>query len=333
MDCQNLVSKTNHLAQNQVLGALFGLPKGGADPYRFGFNGQMKVNEMSGVGNHNTAEFWEYDTRLGRRWNLDPKPNSSWSSYSTFGNNPVLMNDILGDTTKVYNTQSDYLGTINDNHSNQIHFYENTFMSSITGAKVSSSIIEQVNSMAPEERDKWSSNMRGRSNAFMGAGSAKSLRDIAMKSANLGDYGKELGFRTEVSLFSREIIFKELYLPAGSSGTSTTFPIGTALNFYKSKGGDLNSLLGLGHTHIDGWLRRELYQTPFSQMSVEYTLDYYSKPTLPSKDGSRNDYSDKLGRRSPLFIGSPVGVTIYSHDKVDGHQPATNYKWFGNEKK
>jgi hypothetical protein len=44
------------------------------DRYRFGFNGQEKVNEIAGVGNHNTAEFWEYDTRLGRRWNLDPKP-------------------------------------------------------------------------------------------------------------------------------------------------------------------------------------------------------------------------------------------------------------------
>ena len=68
------------------------------DKYRFGYNGQEKVNEMSGIGNHNTAEFWEYDTRLVRRWNLDPKPNVSMSQYSTFGNNPILNLDLKGDT-------------------------------------------------------------------------------------------------------------------------------------------------------------------------------------------------------------------------------------------
>jgi hypothetical protein len=41
-----------------------------AGDYRYGFNGQEKVDEISGVGNHNTALFWEYDTRLGRRWNV-----------------------------------------------------------------------------------------------------------------------------------------------------------------------------------------------------------------------------------------------------------------------
>ena len=66
--------------------------------YRFAFNGQEKVDEISGLGNHNTALFWEYDTRLGRRWNLDPKPNASISSYSAFANNPILYTDVLGDT-------------------------------------------------------------------------------------------------------------------------------------------------------------------------------------------------------------------------------------------
>ena len=41
--------------------------------YKYGFNGQERDVEISGNGNLNTAEFWEYDCRLGRRWNLDPK--------------------------------------------------------------------------------------------------------------------------------------------------------------------------------------------------------------------------------------------------------------------
>jgi len=68
-----------------------------SDKYRFGFNGQEKVNEIAGTGNHNTALFWEYDTRLGRRWNLDPIPTVGISEYSTFANNPVVKSDVLGD--------------------------------------------------------------------------------------------------------------------------------------------------------------------------------------------------------------------------------------------
>jgi hypothetical protein len=67
------------------------------DGYRFGFNSQEKTDEISGSGNHNTALFWEYDTRLGRRWNRDPKPNPSVSDYACFINNPIWNTDVLGD--------------------------------------------------------------------------------------------------------------------------------------------------------------------------------------------------------------------------------------------
>lgn len=50
--------------------------------YSFGFNGQEKDNEITDVkGTHNTAMFWEYDTRLGMRWNMDPKPTVGVFSY------------------------------------------------------------------------------------------------------------------------------------------------------------------------------------------------------------------------------------------------------------
>ena len=65
--------------------------------YRFGFNGQEGTDELSGVGNHTTATFWEYDTRLGRRWNLDPVDQISISNYAVFKNNPIWFVDPLGD--------------------------------------------------------------------------------------------------------------------------------------------------------------------------------------------------------------------------------------------
>ena len=69
-------------------------------PYRFAFNGQEKTDEIAGAGNHNTAEFWEYDTRIGRRWNLDPKPTFGISDYAAFLNSPIWFSDLLGDTVK-----------------------------------------------------------------------------------------------------------------------------------------------------------------------------------------------------------------------------------------
>ncbi len=68
-----------------------------AENYRYGFNAQEKVDEISGSGNHNTAEFWEYDTRLGRRWNLDPKPVEWESGYAVNRNNPIWYDDPEGD--------------------------------------------------------------------------------------------------------------------------------------------------------------------------------------------------------------------------------------------
>jgi len=91
--------------------------------YRFGFNTQEKVDEISGKGNHNTALFWEYDTRLGTRWNRDSKPDLSQSLYACFASNPIWTNDPMGDTTYLYNEKATYIGVIYDKlTSNEIIF-------------------------------------------------------------------------------------------------------------------------------------------------------------------------------------------------------------------
>lgn len=69
--------------------------------YRFSFNGQEKDDEIAGEGNIMTAEHWEYDSRLGRRWNVDPKPITGLSLYACFANNPIWLSDINGDTAIV----------------------------------------------------------------------------------------------------------------------------------------------------------------------------------------------------------------------------------------
>ncbi len=65
---------------------------------RYGFNGQEKDDEIAqGIY---TAEFWEYDSRLGKRWNTDPVVKPWESSYACFNNNPINMVDPNGDDAK-----------------------------------------------------------------------------------------------------------------------------------------------------------------------------------------------------------------------------------------
>ncbi len=73
------------------------IPQGRIRSYRFGFNGQEKDNDLYGVGNAYTAEYWEYDTRLGRRWNVDPVTRNCNSPYAAFSNKPTIKTDPNGD--------------------------------------------------------------------------------------------------------------------------------------------------------------------------------------------------------------------------------------------
>ena len=92
--------------------------------YRFGFNGQEKVDEVSGAGNHNTALFWEYDTRLGRRWNTDPVIKPWISPYGTFSLNPIIKTDINGDDD-YFNRFGMFLGS-DGSKTNNIRVISNT---------------------------------------------------------------------------------------------------------------------------------------------------------------------------------------------------------------
>jgi len=65
-----------------------------ASSYRYGMNGQEHDDEIaSGIY---TAEYWEYDSRIGRRWNIDPVIKSWESPYATFNNNPIYFSDPSG---------------------------------------------------------------------------------------------------------------------------------------------------------------------------------------------------------------------------------------------
>jgi RHS repeat-associated protein len=68
-----------------------------SDSYRFGFNSQEKDDEVFwATGTSYTAEFWQYDSRIGRRWNIDPVDKPWQSRYHAFSNNPIAKIDPNG---------------------------------------------------------------------------------------------------------------------------------------------------------------------------------------------------------------------------------------------
>ena len=73
--------------------------------YRYGFNGQEQSDELDENRNSYTAEFWQYDSKIARRWNVDPVVKHYESSYAAFANNPIWFVDVNGQDTLVVNTQ------------------------------------------------------------------------------------------------------------------------------------------------------------------------------------------------------------------------------------
>jgi LysM repeat protein len=88
--------------------------------YRYSLNGQEKEDELN--ENITSAEYWMYDSRLGRRWNIDPLTKSWASPYSTFEDNPVVYSDYLGlEGEPEYKVkQGDNLSTIAKNNNTTI---------------------------------------------------------------------------------------------------------------------------------------------------------------------------------------------------------------------
>lgn len=65
--------------------------KWAASNYRYSHNGQEKESEV--FAGANSAEYWMYDSRIGRRWNIDPVVDESISPYACFANSPISVND------------------------------------------------------------------------------------------------------------------------------------------------------------------------------------------------------------------------------------------------
>ena len=99
--------------------------------YRYFFNGQEADNEVYGSGVSLSAEFWQYDSRLGRRWNVDPVFKEYESPYACFAGNPVRFADRFGadigwvkdaDGNVFWDEHTNSIEDFNVNYANKVGF-------------------------------------------------------------------------------------------------------------------------------------------------------------------------------------------------------------------
>lgn len=69
------------------------------DAYRYGYQGSEKDDEIAGNGNSYTTFFRQLDPRLGRWFSPDPVFQPWQSAYTSMDNNPINLNDVMGDMT------------------------------------------------------------------------------------------------------------------------------------------------------------------------------------------------------------------------------------------
>ncbi|MEI9942915.1 MAG: DUF6443 domain-containing protein [Chitinophagaceae bacterium] len=86
----------------------FGLIQQGISSKALAFGGAENKKKYNGI-EYNTdfdlnmydAVYRNLDPQIGRFWQIDPKPNEMFSSYSAMQNNPIRYFDPLGDTVKI----------------------------------------------------------------------------------------------------------------------------------------------------------------------------------------------------------------------------------------
>ena len=110
--------------------------------YRHGFNWQEISSELR--SNIYNAQYWEYDSRLGKRWNTDPIINVPESPYLCFNGNPILVTDRLGNTGTSTHT---------DSKGNIIAVYDDGDLS----------VYKHQTAKSKQEVDKWRSKFNNKS--------------------------------------------------------------------------------------------------------------------------------------------------------------------------
>jgi hypothetical protein len=294
--------------------------------YRFGFNGQHKDNEVAGIGNHNTALFWEYDTRLGRRWNLDPVDQISISNYATFGNNPIFYSDVLGDSIIHFNKNNSGLFAVS-----KIDFYkkDGVVMQEIENAKkngMNVTVLSDIKELSMELKDKG---VKYENIVFGGHGNNSGDEITMINSYNSNSLKENAATLKSIS----EYVNDNIVITACFSGLKTSDYDDRKTN----KGNSLITLSILTGKTIVGITSGYFYPSliggdfsditfkpvPKSAQSMDIIHNAYRGHSMVVK---RNEVIDK-GQLVIGLGGTPLDKKAYFNTKM--HKLIRDYKFYG----
>jgi hypothetical protein len=256
--------------------------------YSFGFQSQMRDDEIYGEGNSYTAEYWQYDSRLGRRWNHDPKPNPSLSIYATFANNPIWFTDQGGDTIKIAYKEKKGLGRIFEKNK---YFVYTPGMKYTGENKFVRDAVNSLNYISENDADIHGIIKK----------SAESTEIVKVKKGNTSYYNE----RKKTIIWSP----KGLKVWDNSSGKEVNGRQSGALGLFHE----------LGHFYRHIFLPKDFkedYNTPdaqYNNVEERRVIEDYETPAADIlKEGTRNNH-----RGIPLNTGDPTSTKTKRETRRD----------------
>ncbi len=273
--------------------------------YKYGFNGQEKDDEVYGEGNLNSALFWEYDTRLGRRWNMDPVIKYWMSPFHAFSNNPIQNIDPIGANDDDYklDRESGGIVKIRETEENTDRIYAENEAGDIdlnNSITVEKGIIANKGEYQYKEKDGTSSETN---TVRLSENIADMNRLYKFVATNSNVEWSLCTFQNKNSTFST-------LSTENDQGAVSTLPYRYLLKNYKEL-----RLLSQSHSHYGNFNPSNNY--PLVPSGFNYDLTISSEEgDRPSYEYDNNEYKGRIPEFYEIFAPSMPNVIILHNSKI-----------------